>query len=112
MPKKLIHVVAAVICKENSVLATRRGSGEFINKWEFPGGKIEVGETPEEALRREIWEELQVYINVRDFIMTAAYSYPNFDLRMDHENIDLLDWLPADLEVVRAVKTKLLKMDC
>ena len=84
---KTIKVVAAVICdsfvKKSKVFATARGYGEFKGRWEFPGGKIEPGETPQQALIREIKEELDVKIDVGDLIETIEYDYPTFHLSMD-----------------------------
>ena len=77
-----IRVVAAVICKDNKVFATARGYGEFKGMWEFPGGKIETGETPQEALKREIVEELDTEIEVQECIDTIEYDYPSFHLSM------------------------------
>lgn len=79
---KTINVVAAVIMKEGKVFATQRGYGEFKDGWEFPGGKVEAGESPEEALCREIREELEVEVNVGDLIDTIEYDYPAFHLSM------------------------------
>ena len=124
---KEIKVVAAIIQKENKILATKRGYGEFINMWEFPGGKIESGETKDEALIREIKEELNVKINVDKFALDIEYQYPNFYLFMscfmcsikegsiellEHndakwitkEELDSLNWLPADIEVINYLK--------
>ncbi len=129
---KTIRVVAAVIKATNPkdepvILATQRGYGEFKGGWEFPGGKIEGGETPQEALKREIMEELDTEIKVGDFIHTIEYDYPTFHLSMDcfwceivkgdlvlkeHEaakwltldELDEVDWLPADMELIRMVK--------
>ena len=75
---KTVRVVAAVICSEDKIFATARGYGEFKGQWEFPGGKIEPGETPQEALVREIQEELDVKIEVGDLIDTIEYDYPSF----------------------------------
>lgn len=123
---KSIEVVAAIIKKDDRVLATQRGYGEFKDGWEFPGGKIEAGETPEAALKREIEEELNASIEVGDLLLTVEYSYETFHLIMhcfwseltsditllEHEaaqwlsraSIDSVDWLPADIEVVSAIK--------
>lgn len=79
---KTINVVAAVIMKGGKVFATQRGYGEFKDGWEFPGGKVEAGESPEEALSREIREELEVEVNVGDLIDTIEYDYPAFHLSM------------------------------
>ena len=124
---KEIKVVAAIIQKENKILATKRGYGEFINMWEFPGGKIEPGETKEEALIREIKEELNIEINVDKFAIDIEYQYPNFYLFMscfmcsikegsiellEHndgkwitkEELNTLNWLPADTDAVNYLK--------
>ena len=122
---KHIEVVAAIIHDTQSrIFATQRGYGEWKDYWEFPGGKMEPGESPEEALRREIWEELETRIVVERFVQTVEYDYPKFHLTMhcywcriesgsltlkEHEaakwlSIDQLDsvnWLPADLEVIK-----------
>lgn len=120
---KTINVVAAVIMKEGKVFATQRGYGEFKDGWEFPGGKVEAGESPEEALRREIREELVVEVNVGDLIDTIEYDYPAFHLSMkcyactiaggnphllEHEaarwlsadQLDSVAWLPADITLI------------
>lgn len=124
---KEIKVVAAIIQKENKILATKRGYGEFINMWEFPGGKIEPGETKEEALIREIKEELNIEISVDKFAIDIEYQYPNFYLFMscfmcsikegsiellEHndgkwitkEELNTLNWLPADIDAVNYLK--------
>src|SRR5574344_728592 len=116
---KNIIVVAAIIIKDNKVFATQRGYGEFKDWWEFPGGKIESGETPEEALKREIIEELDTEISVDKYLTTVDYDYPSFHLNMrcyichiikgklelleaeqakwlTIKDIDTVDWLPAD----------------
>ena len=116
---KTIEVVAAVIRHGNQVFATQRGYGEFEGGWEFPGGKMEPGETPQEALIREIKEELDTEIEVGELIETVEYDYPKFHLTMhcfmctvksghlvlkEHEaakwltknTLDAVDWLPAD----------------
>lgn len=120
---KNINVVAAVIISENKFLATQRGYGEFKGLWEFPGGKIKPGEINEDALKREILEELHVEIKVCDYLGSFEYDYPNFHLNMrcyiseiisgkitliEHLNskwltidtIKEVEWLPADLVVV------------
>lgn len=120
---KTINVVAAVIMKEGKVFSTQRGYGEFKDGWEFPGGKVEAGESPEEALRREIREELEVEVNVGDLIDTIEYDYPAFHLSMkcyactiaggsphllEHEaarwlsadQLDSVAWLPADITLI------------
>lgn len=120
---KTINVVAAVIMKEDKVFATQRGYGEFKDGWEFPGGKVEAGESPEEALLREIREELEVEVNVGDLIDTIEYDYPAFHLSMkcyactiaggsphllEHEagrwlssdQLDSVAWLPADITLI------------
>ena len=124
---KQIEVVAAIIRKENQLFATQRGYGEWKDWWEFPGGKMEAGETPEEALKREIWEELETRIVVERLVETVEWDYPAFHLTMhcylchvesghlelkEHEaakwlNRDELEsvrWLPADWEIVRKLK--------
>ena len=124
---KTIRVAAAVIRKGNRIFATQRGYGEFKDGWEFPGGKIEPGETPQEALVREIREELETEIRVGDLIDTIEYDYPTFHLSMDcfwceivegslelkeHEAAKWLDreslytvnWLPADVGLVEKIR--------
>lgn len=125
---KTIHVVAAVIEENSRVFATQRGYGEFKDWWEFPGGKIEAGETPQQALLREIREELDTEIEVGDRIGTIEMDYPEFHLSMqcfhcrvkdghltlkEHEAakwlnraaIDSVKWLPADREVANILKS-------
>ena len=117
--------------KEDKIFATQRGYGEWKDWWEFPGGKIEVGETPEEALKREIHEELSTEISVDEFLCTVEYDYPAFHLKMhcylcslvtealhlnEHEaakwltkdELDSVRWLPADVKVVEAFMNKAL----
>ena len=124
---KQIEVVAAIIRKGDKIFATQRGYGDWKDWWEFPGGKMEPGEMPEEALKREIREELSTEISVDEFLCTVEYDYPAFHLSMhcylcslvtealhlnEHEaarwlgkdELDSVDWLPADLIVVRALK--------
>ena len=124
---KQIEVVAAIIRKEGRIFATQRGHGEFKDWWEFPGGKIEAGETPEEALKREIREELSTEIKVDVFLCTVEYDYPQFHLKMhcflcslltealhlnEHEaarwlrkdELESVKWLPADLEIIGLIK--------
>ena len=120
---KVIEVVAAIIKKEDKIFITRRSYGEFIDMWEFPGGKIELGETREEALIREIKEELELDINNLEYLTIVDYDYPNFHLTMHcftceicggklnlnaHNDAkwvsldELLkqNWVPADVEIV------------
>ena len=112
---KQIEVVAAIIRKGDKIFATQRGYGEWKDWWEFPGGKMEAGETPDEALKREIREELSTEISVDEFLCTVEYDYPAFHLTMhlnEHEaakwlskdNLDSVKWLPADLEVIKELK--------
>lgn len=132
---KTIRVVAAVIKSKNNeeipiIFATQRGYGDFKGGWEFPGGKIETGETPQEALKREIMEELDTEVVVGDLIDTIEYDYPSFHLSMDcfwckvingnlvlkeheaaqwltKEQLDDVDWLPADITLIDKIKDKL-----
>lgn len=120
---KIVNVVAAVIYKDNKILSMQRGYGEFKGQWEFPGGKIEIGEGPEMALKREIKEELNVEIAIENDLGVIEYDYPTFHLKMrcyickllseqisllEHkamrwltiENIDTVDWLPADISLL------------
>lgn len=127
---KVIKVVAAVIKNDDKIFATQRGYGEFEGGWEFPGGKIESGETPQEALEREIMEELETEISVGDLIDTIEYDYPSFHLSMDcfwckvkqgelvlkeHEaaqwlskaELDSVNWLPADITLIDKIREAL-----
>ena len=120
---KTIQVVAAIIVEEGRLFATQRGYGDFKDYWEFPGGKIEPGETPEEALRREILEELDTHVEVGDLLTIVEYDYPQFHLKLhcfrcriidgqlqlkEHEDalwieldkLEQLNWLPADLQIL------------
>ncbi len=129
---KTINVVAAIIIKDNRVFATQRGYGEFKDGWEFPGGKVEKGETPENAIVREIKEELDTEIKVKEYFDTVEYDYPNFHLSMkcyicsvlsgklelleheaakwlDKDSLDSIAWLPADLGLVDKLKDYLSK---
>lgn len=124
---KKIEVVAAIIKNHDKIFVTRRGYGEFENLWEFPGGKIETGETKEEALQREIKEELELDICINKYLTTVHYDYSSFHLTMHcficnvcggelhlnaHndakwitlEEIDKLPWVPADLLVIEKLK--------
>ena len=128
--RKRIEVVAAIILDEGKIFATQRGYGEFKDGWEFPGGKMEQGETPEQALKREIREELDVEIEVGQLFDTVEYDYPSFHLTMhcflctiksgelvlkeheaskwlDKEALDSVDWLPADLGLIEKLKNAL-----
>lgn len=132
---KTVRVVAAVIKAINKngepiIFATQRGYGDFKGGWEFPGGKIEEGETPQEALKREIMEELDTEISVGELINTVEYDYPTFHLSMDcfwceivkgdlvlkeheaakwvtKEQLNSVEWLPADIKLVENISTKL-----
>ena len=123
-------MVAAVIHDGGRILATQRGYGEFKDKWEFPGGKMEAGESREEALRREIREELDTEINIGKLLCTVEYDYPAFHLPMhcylcsvvsvtlvlkEHESarwlpaeaLESVDWLPADLQILPIIRQNL-----
>ncbi len=127
---KTINVVAAIIVKDGKVFATQRGYGEFKDGWEFPGGKIEAGESPEDALKREIREELETEISVGQLLDTVEYDYPAFHLSMkcymcgivsgnlhlvEHESSRWLskeqlgdvDWLPADAGLIGLIAKQL-----
>lgn len=125
---KRIEVVAAIIHDDQDrIFATQRGYGDYKDWWEFPGGKMEAGETPEEALKREIWEELETRIVVERLVETVEWDYPQFHLTMhcylchvesghlelkEHEaakwlhkdELESVNWLPADQELVRKLK--------
>ena len=128
---KQIEVVAAIIHdSEGRIFATQRGYGDYKDWWEFPGGKMEAGEIPEEALRREIWEELETRIVVENLVETVEWDYPQFHLSMhcylchvesghlelkEHEaakwlnkdELESVNWLPADWELVRKLDMEL-----
>ena len=127
---KTVKVVAAVIRDENQIFATARGYGEFKGQWEFPGGKMEAGETPRQALVREIKEELDTDIEVGGLIDTIEYDYQTFHLSMDcfwakvirgqlvlkeaeaarwltKESLDCVQWLPADLTIIEKIREAL-----
>lgn len=134
---KTVRVVAAVIKAVNKqgnpvIYATQRGYGEFKDGWEFPGGKIEAGETPQEALKREIMEELDTEISVGQLIDTIEYDYPTFHLSMDcfwaevvsgnlilkeheaakwltREELNSVEWLPADVALIDKIAKSLSK---
>lgn len=126
--RKKVEVVAAIIRDRDRIFATQRGYGEFKDGWEFPGGKMESGETPQQALVREIKEELDTIIEVGDLLETIEYDYPKFHLTMhcfmctiesgdlvlrEHEaarwltkdTLDSVEWLPADLAVIENIST-------
>lgn len=125
--RKTIQVVAAIIQNGDKIFATQRGYGEFKDGWEFPGGKIEPGETSRQALIREIQEELDTVIEVGELIETVEYDYPTFHLSMEcflctvkqgdlvlkeheaarwlgKEELDSVPWLPADLGLIQNIK--------
>ena len=127
---KHIEVVAGIIKDGDKIFATQRGYGEFKDGWEFPGGKMEPGETPQQALTRELKEELAIDVNVGNFLCTVDYDYPTFHLTMhcfycsviggeltllEHEaakwlkttELHSVNWLPADVEVVAALERNL-----
>lgn len=127
---KHIEVVAGIIKDDDKIFATQRGYGEFKDGWEFPGGKMEPGETPQQALARELKEELTIDVNVGEFLCTVDYDYPTFHLTMhcfycfviggeltllEHEaakwlkttELHSVNWLPADVEVVAALERNL-----
>ena len=126
--RKHIEVVAAIIVRDGRIFATQRGYGEWKDWWEFPGGKIEPGESTEDALKREIREELATEIEVDELLTTVEYDYPKFHLTMhcylctiisgdlsllEHEDarwlaldeLDCVKWLPADKDVVEKLST-------
>ena len=131
---KTIKVVAAIICdnmkEKNKIFATARGYGEFKGGWEFPGGKVEAGETPQQALAREIMEELDTEIKIGEWVDTIEYDYPEFHLSMncfwcevingdlvlkEHEaakwltmaQLNDVEWLPADITLIEKIRSVL-----
>ena len=129
-PVKSIEVVAAIIRKEDRLFATQRGYGEWKDWWEWPGGKMEPGETPQQALRREIREELDAEISVDKFLTTIEWDYPKFHLTMhcyicslvndalhlneheaarwlDRESLESVRWLPADIQLLPFLRQEL-----
>lgn len=129
---KTINVVCAVIHNDRYIFATQRGYGDYKDWWEFPGGKIEPNESPEDALKREIFEELRTSINIEQYINTVEYDYPNFHLSMkcyvcsviegslellEHESarwlpiedINSIDWLPADKLLIPDIVNYIIK---
>ncbi len=128
--RKTINVVAALVRDGKRVFATARGYGNYKGWWEFPGGKVEPGESPEDALEREIKEELDSEIRVDEYISTIEYDYPDFHLSMrcywcslisgnlvlkeaedakwlDVETIDSVKWLPADITLIDEIKKRM-----
>lgn len=127
---KTVRVVAAIIIENGKVFATQRGYGEFKDGWKFPGGKIEQGETPEEAVVREIKEELDTEVKAIELLDTVEYDYPKFHLSMDcfickilsgdlvlkeheaakwltRETLDSVEWLPADQGLIAQIEKRL-----
>ena len=127
---KTIKVVAAIIKDDDRIFATQRGYGEFKDGWEFPGGKVEAGETPQKALKREIMEELETMISVGELIDTIEYHYPNSHLSMDcfwckivsgklvlkeaedarwltKDMLDSVEWLPADVVLIEKIRAQI-----
>ncbi len=127
---KTVKVVAAIIRNKDKIFATQRGYGTFEGSWEFPGGKIEEGETPQEALRREVMEELEVEIAVRELIDTIEYDYPTFHLSLNcfwaeiisgdfvlkehkaarwlaEEELNSVEWLPADIVLIDKLREQI-----
>lgn len=130
--RKKIFVVAAIILNSDQIIAMQRGYGEFEGFWEFPGGKIENGESQEVALKREIKEELNIEININRHFDTTDYSYPDFDITLyfylceiksgrielkEHkgkkwlgkEDLETINWLPADRKVIKKLRDEIFK---
>lgn len=122
-----LHVVAAILIEGDKILAVQRGKGRFKGGWEFPGGKVEEGESEEEALRRELMEELVIQIKIDRHFDSVEYDYDDFHLSMDcfictiiggcmslqehqnlkwlrHDELDSVEWLPADLDIIEKLK--------
>jgi 8-oxo-dGTP diphosphatase len=127
---KVIKVVAAIIMDEDKIFATQRGYGDYSGGWEFPGGKVENGEIPQEALVREIKEELDTVIEIGELIDTVEYDYPTFHLSMDcfwakvvlgnlvlkehaaarwlsKDELDSVEWLPADVILIDKLRKRM-----
>lgn len=125
--KETIRVVASIITKNDKYFVVQRGYGKWNGYWEFPGGKIEAGETPKKALFREIKEELDIEINIGDKLCTVEYDYPDFHLSMDcffarvkngslilkehnaakwlcRDELDAVEWLPADKIIIKELR--------
>lgn len=130
--RKHVQVAAAIIMDDGKIFATQRAHGEFKDGWEFPGGKIEQGETPQQAAKREVMEELDTEIEVGELFDTVEYDYPDFHLTMycffctvisgdlvlkEHqaarwltgETLDSVEWLPADIDLIEKLKTDFYK---
>ena len=128
---KVVNVVCAIIVHEGKILGTQRGYGDFAGGWEFPGGKIEPGELPEDAVRRELKEELDLEVEVGQLFDTVEYDYPTFHLSMqcflctmgdssfvlkehadarwlDRDTVDEVKWLPADEGLIKKLKEEIL----
>ena len=126
--RKHVQVAAAIIMDDGQIFATQRAHGEFKDGWEFPGGKIEQGETPQQAVKREVMEELDTEIEVGELFDTVEYDYPDFHLTMycflctvksgdlvlkEHqaakwltrETVDSVEWLPADIGLIEKLKS-------
>lgn len=128
--KKIVRVVAAIVKDGDRILAMQRGHGQFKGKWEFPGGKVEVGETSTAALLREMKEEMDAEVEIGELVHTVEYNYPDFHLSMDcffcsihsgqwemkehldarwlkKEELDSVEWLPADVGLIELLKREL-----
>ena len=129
---KVVNVVCAIIVHEGKILGTQRGYGDFAGGWEFPGGKVEPGELPEDAVRRELKEELDLEVEVGQLFDTVEYDYQTFHLSMrcflctmgdsefvlkehedarwlDRDTVDEVEWLPADEGLIKKLKEEVLK---